>query len=95
MHGGLGDKIGQFFQWMAACIGGLICGFVFGWKLTLVTLSGGPVMAIGTFILTKLMSDFTEQELKHYGKAGAIAEEVLGAIRTVAAFGGEKKDAER
>lgn len=30
-----------------------------------------------------------------YGGAGAIAEEVLGTIRTVVAFGGQKKELER
>lgn len=34
-------------------------------------------------------------ELKAYAKAGAVAEEVFLAIRTVVAFGGEKKEAER
>jgi len=34
-------------------------------------------------------------ELKAYAKAGAIAEEVLGAIRTVVAFGGQRKECER
>jgi len=34
-------------------------------------------------------------ELKAYAKAGAIAEEVLGAIRTVVAFGGQHKECER
>ena len=41
------------------------------------------------------MRRFTVQEQAAYGKAGAIAEEVLSAIRTVAAFGGEKKEVER
>lgn len=30
-----------------------------------------------------------------YAKAGAVAEEVLAAIRTVIAFGGQKKELER
>jgi hypothetical protein len=34
-------------------------------------------------------------ELKAYAKAGAVAEEVLGAIRTVVAFGGQDKECER
>jgi len=34
-------------------------------------------------------------ELKAYAKAGAIAEEVLGAIKTVVAFGGQEKEVER
>ena len=35
------------------------------------------------------------KELNAYASAGTVAEEVLGAIRTVVAFGGEKKEAER
>lgn len=37
----------------------------------------------------------TGHELKAYAKAGAIADEVLSAIRTVVAFGGEDKETER
>lgn len=36
-----------------------------------------------------------KKELDAYGSAGAIAEEVLSAIRTVAAFGGQKKEEQR
>jgi len=38
---------------------------------------------------------FTTKELDAYAKAGAIAEEVLSSIKTVAAFGGEDKEVER
>ena len=34
-------------------------------------------------------------ELDAYAKAGAVAEEVLGAMRTVIAFGGQGKEADR
>lgn len=34
-------------------------------------------------------------ELQAYAKAGAVADEVLSSIRTVAAFGGEKKEVAR
>lgn len=37
----------------------------------------------------------TSKELKAYAKAGAVAEEVFSAIRTVVAFGGQKKEALR
>jgi hypothetical protein len=33
--------------------------------------------------------------LQAYAKAGRVAEEALGAIRTVAAFGGEEKEVEK
>ena len=35
------------------------------------------------------------KELNAYAKAGAVAEEVLGALRTVVAFGGQMKECER
>ena len=37
----------------------------------------------------------SSKELHSYAKAGAVAEEVFGAIRTVVAFGGEEKECER
>jgi ATP-binding cassette, subfamily B (MDR/TAP), member 1 len=37
----------------------------------------------------------TKKELDAYAKAGAVAEEVLGSIRTVVAFGGQEKEAAR
>ena len=42
-----------------------------------------------------MASAFTEKELAAYAKAGAVAEEVLSSIRTVAAFGGESKESVR
>ena len=43
----------------------------------------------------QLGSMFTSKEMAAYAKAGAVAEEVLSSIRTVAAFGGEKKECAR
>ena len=37
----------------------------------------------------------TGKELQSYAKAGAVAEEVFGAIRTVVAFGGEERECQR
>lgn len=38
---------------------------------------------------------YSKKEASAYAAAGAIADEVLSSIRTVAAFGGEKKEVER
>lgn len=46
-------------------------------------------------IYIQIMAAFTNQELEAYAKAGAVAEEVLAAIRTVIAFGGQNKEIER
>lgn len=42
-----------------------------------------------------MQSTLTEKELKSYGIAGLVAEEVLSSMRTVVAFSGEKKEIER
>ncbi|XP_036036406.1 ATP-dependent translocase ABCB1 [Onychomys torridus] len=92
---GIGDKIGMFFQSMATFFGGFIIGFTRGWKLTLVILAISPVLGLSAGIWAKILSSFTDKELQAYAKAGAVAEEVLAAIRTVIAFGGQKKELER
>ena len=43
----------------------------------------------------KVMTSVSKDELANYGAAGAIAEEVLAAIRTVVAFGGQEKEQEK
>ena len=42
-----------------------------------------------------MLATMTTKELKAYAKAGAVAEEVFGSIRTVTAFGGQNKECDR
>uniref|UniRef100_A0A4W5MYK7 ABC-type xenobiotic transporter n=1 Tax=Hucho hucho TaxID=62062 RepID=A0A4W5MYK7_9TELE len=88
---GLGDKICVFVQFFCTFLSGFIIGFIFGWKLTLVILAVSPLLAGSAAILATL----TSKELSAYAKAGAVAEEILVAIRTVVAFNGQKKAVER
>ena len=46
-------------------------------------------------ILCQMSTSATQKELSAYARAGAVAEEVFSSIRTVFAFGGEKKECER
>ncbi|XP_069769956.1 ATP-dependent translocase ABCB1-like isoform X2 [Narcine bancroftii] len=92
---GIGDKIGLLFQYLATFVGGIIVGFAKGWKLTLVILAASPLLALSAVLWSKLTVSFTNLEMSAYAKAGEVAEEVLGAIRTVVAFGGQKKETER
>ncbi|XP_029444907.1 multidrug resistance protein 1A-like [Rhinatrema bivittatum] len=91
IHDGLGDKICIFVQFFATFLAGIIIGFVYGWKLTLVILSISPLLALSAAVWSKLLATLTTAELTAYAKAGAIAEEVLMAIRTVVAFNGQQK----
>lgn len=46
-------------------------------------------------IVAKVQTTLTENELRAYAESGGVAEEVLSSIRTVVAFGGQEKEAER
>ncbi|XP_030639390.1 ATP-dependent translocase ABCB1 [Chanos chanos] len=92
---GIGDKLGTLIQNITTFFTALIVGFIRGWKLTLVILAVSPLLGISASIIAKVMTSFTSKEQTAYAKAGAVAEEVLSAIRTVFAFGGQKKEIER
>ncbi|KAK3746942.1 hypothetical protein RRG08_030352 [Elysia crispata] len=92
---GIGDKIGTFVQWIASFFAGFAIGFVYGWKLTLVILAVSPMLVGAAFLFSQLAASLTSKELEAYAKAGAVAEEVFGAIRTVVAFGGQEVEANR
>ncbi|KAM6315134.1 ATP-dependent translocase ABCB1-like [Aegotheles albertisi] len=92
---GIGDKIGLLFQSITAFIAGFVVGLIRGWKLTLVILAVSPVLGFSAALWAKVLSAFTDKEQAAYAKAGAVAEEVLAAVRTVIAFGGEEKEIKR
>uniref|UniRef100_U3I5L6 ATP binding cassette subfamily B member 1 n=1 Tax=Anas platyrhynchos platyrhynchos TaxID=8840 RepID=U3I5L6_ANAPP len=89
---GIGDKIGLLVQSLTTFVTGFIVGLVRGWKLTLVILAVSPVLGLSAALWAKVLSTFTDKEQAAYAKAGAVAEEVLGSIRTVIAFGGQEKE---
>uniref|UniRef100_A0A669QS66 ATP binding cassette subfamily B member 1 n=1 Tax=Phasianus colchicus TaxID=9054 RepID=A0A669QS66_PHACC len=92
---GIGDKIGLLIQSETTFITGFIVGLVRGWKLTLVILAVSPVLGLSAALWAKILTAFTDKEQAAYAKAGAVAEEVLGAVRTVIAFGGQEKEIKR
>ncbi|XP_051465832.1 ATP-binding cassette sub-family B member 5 isoform X2 [Apus apus] len=91
IHEGIGDKICIFVQFVATFLTGIIVGFIYGWKLTLVILSVSPLLAASAAVWSSLLATLTAKELSAYAKAGAVAEEILTAIRTVVAFNGQQK----
>ncbi|XP_069770399.1 ATP-dependent translocase ABCB1 isoform X2 [Narcine bancroftii] len=95
INDGIGDKIGILIQSLTSFVAGFVVGFVKGWKLALVILAVSPVLGISAAIWSKILTSFTKREQNAYAKAGAVAEEALSSIRTVVAFGGQKKEIER
>lgn len=92
MKEGIGDKLGNGIQYISTFLIAVILSFIKGWKLTLVILAVSPLLFISSVLFTKLTSFLTTKELKSYARAGAVAEEVFTAIRTVFAFNGVKKE---
>uniref|UniRef100_A0A8C0G035 p-glycoprotein n=1 Tax=Chelonoidis abingdonii TaxID=106734 RepID=A0A8C0G035_CHEAB len=85
IHEVIGDKICIFVQFFTTFLTGIVIGFVYGWKLTLVILSVSPLLAAA------FLASFTTKELSAYARAGSVAEEILTSIRTVVAFNGQMK----
>ncbi|NWU88536.1 MDR1 protein, partial [Upupa epops] len=92
---GIGDKVGLLVQSLTTFVAGFVVGLIRGWKLTLVILAVSPVLGLSAALWAKVLSAFTDKEQNAYAKAGAVAEEVLGAVRTVIAFGGQEKEIKR
>uniref|UniRef100_A0A3Q3JXB6 Bile salt export pump n=1 Tax=Monopterus albus TaxID=43700 RepID=A0A3Q3JXB6_MONAL len=93
INNAIGDQVSFFIERISSFVSGFIVGFIGGWKLTLVVIAVSPLIGLGAGLMA--VARLTGQELKAYAKAGAVADEVLSSIRTVAVFGGEQKEAER
>ncbi|XP_070692316.1 ATP-dependent translocase ABCB1 [Pempheris klunzingeri] len=92
---GIGDKTGMLIQAFTTFISSFIIGFTQGWKLTLVILAVSPALGIAAGLFGKVLTSFTSKEQTAYAKAGAVAEEVLSAVRTVFAFSGQDREIQR
>lgn len=60
-----------------------------GWRLSLIALPVLPLIAFTTSFLAKIQTNLIEQESKVHSEAGGLAEEAIGAIKTVKAFNAE------
>ncbi|KAM4600373.1 ATP-dependent translocase ABCB1 [Polymixia lowei] len=92
---GIGDKVGMLIQSFTTFFSSFIIGFVKGWKLTLVILAISPLLGLSAGLFSMVLTSFTSKEQGAYAKAGAVAEEVLSAIRTVFAFSGQEREIKR
>ncbi|XP_056226977.1 bile salt export pump-like [Seriola aureovittata] len=91
----IADQVAIFLQRFTTFVCGFCIGFVKGWKLTLVIVAASPLIGVGAGLMALFVAKLTGMELQAYAKAGAVADEVLSSIRTVAAFGGETKEVQR
>lgn len=91
----MSEKVAMCISLFMCFIISVVIAFIYGWKLTLVCIACVPVLITTSVFVAKFQSALTAKELTSYSNAGSVAEEVLIGIRTVLAFGGEKKEMER
>ena len=71
---------GMFIFFMTIFSASLINAFIHGWELTLVIFSAMPILIIAVSIISRATAGLTAKEQNVYGRAGAIAEEVLRSV---------------
>ncbi|XP_059656832.1 ABC transporter B family member 2-like [Cornus florida] len=87
----ISEKVGNFMHYISRFIAGFTIGFIRVWQISLVTLSIVPLIAIAGGVYAYIATGLIARVRKSYVKAGEIAEEVIGNVRTVQAFAGEEK----
>eukprot|EP00928_Gymnodinium_smaydae_P036810 TRINITY_DN25678_c0_g2_i1.p1 TRINITY_DN25678_c0_g2~~TRINITY_DN25678_c0_g2_i1.p1 ORF type:complete len:1307 (+),score=203.20 TRINITY_DN25678_c0_g2_i1:353-3922(+) len=87
-----GDKVGVSIQSFFAFITSFFCAFYFGWQIALVTMAMLPFIAVGAALMGAAVQETQNETQSWYAKASGIVEEGLFALRTVVAFGGERKE---
>ena len=92
MQDGIGEKLGLFISYSSIATCCLICAFYYGWELASITLAILPVLTVAAGILARIQSSQTNKETQAYASAGSLAQEMIGAIKTVTIFGAQEKE---
>ncbi|XP_034103967.1 multidrug resistance protein homolog 65 isoform X1 [Drosophila albomicans] len=92
---GISEKVGHFVYLIVGFIITVGISFGYGWKLTLAVSCYIPLVIVVNYYVAKIQGTLTAREQESYAGAGNLVEEILGAIRTVVSFGGEKQEVER
>mmetsp|Transcript_113154 Transcript_113154/g.205802 ORF Transcript_113154/g.205802 Transcript_113154/m.205802 type:complete len:1316 (-) Transcript_113154:105-4052(-) len=91
MSAAFGDKLGSAVMALAAIVSGYIMCFIQGWHLALVLTPFVPFLGAGSVFMGQVVQDQQSGSQGHYARASGMVEECLYSLRTVVAFGGEKR----
>ncbi|KAF9430701.1 Multidrug resistance protein 1 [Entomortierella beljakovae] len=89
---GLADKVGLCLSSLSTFVAGFVIAFTHGWRMSLVLLTSVPLMAIAGGLMAKYATTTSAHGQDSYAKAGGLAEQAIGSIRTVVAFDGQKRE---
>ncbi|KAL1914801.1 uncharacterized protein VTP21DRAFT_7893 [Calcarisporiella thermophila] len=91
MQDGISEKIPIAFKDVCAFIVAYVIAFTASWKLTLVCLCILPLILFSVWLFVRFVAGYEAVQLDIYGQASTIADEAISAIRTVQAFGAQRK----
>ena len=92
---GIGEKLGLFISHSSFVAWNLICAFYYGWELASITLTTVLALTVAVGILARVQSLLLIRETKAYASAGSLAQEVIGAIKTVTMFRAQENEVDR
>ncbi|KAL1292815.1 hypothetical protein HN51_053374 [Arachis hypogaea] len=87
----LSEKAGNFLHYISRFVAGFAIGFARVWQISLVTLAIVPLIALAGGAYAYVSFGLLSKLKKSYLRAGEIAQEVIGNVRTVQAFSGEER----
>ncbi|CAK8563878.1 unnamed protein product [Lathyrus sativus] len=87
----MGEKVGKFIQYVSGFLGSLVVAFIKGWLLSLVLLSSLPFLVLSGSMMSFAFAKMASRGQTAYSEAATVVEKILGSIRTVASFTGEKQ----
>ncbi|GJN02561.1 hypothetical protein PR202_ga19923 [Eleusine coracana subsp. coracana] len=87
----LAEKLPNVLANMTLFFGALVVSFVFAWQLALAGLPFTLLFVAPSVVLGKRMAAAAGAARAAYEEAGGVAEQAVSSIRTVAAYGGERR----
>ncbi|TMW61773.1 hypothetical protein Poli38472_010836 [Pythium oligandrum] len=88
---GMGYKLGEAVKMTCSFVAGYAIGFSKGWDMALIMSCPMPISVLSLAYLLSMLRTRAEVSQQKYAEAGAVAEETLGSIRTVASLNGEHR----
>ncbi|KAH8314842.1 hypothetical protein KR074_001283, partial [Drosophila pseudoananassae] len=95
IRSGIAENLGHYVDIMCEVVISVALSFIYGWKLALAIVFYIPLTLFVNSAVAHYQGKLTAKEQSSYVRASSVVEEVIGAIRTVVAFGGERSESER
>eukprot|EP00808_Paulinella_micropora_P014339 g50286.t1 len=92
---GISSKLGAGCRFVGQGLTGVAIAFYYSWEMSLVLLALSPIVMFGTWFMSKATADGATDMANAYAKAGGIAGETIGSLRTVASLTAEPVQAEK